>query len=91
MFGRITRSQIHRCRVTSFLFFTLSQIIFQLNNYRHYNHSYENGGIKVWEVDSGNLVLTLNGHRSAITALNYNSTGSLLVSGARDTDLIGSS
>ena len=52
---------------------------------------YENGAVKVWEVSTGSPVLTLNGHRSAVTALNYNAAGTLLVSGARDTDIIGMS
>jgi WD40 repeat protein len=50
---------------------------------------YEDGGVKVWEVETASLALTLNGHRSAVTALQYNHNGSLLVSGARDTDIIG--
>ncbi len=53
------------------------------------NSRYEDGGVKVWEVETASLALTLNGHRSAVTALQYNHNGSLLVSGARDTDVIG--
>jgi U3 small nucleolar RNA-associated protein 12 len=53
------------------------------------HHRYEDGSVKVWDVETGTLVLTLNGHRSAVTALHYNASGSLLASGARDTDIIG--
>ena len=51
--------------------------------------SYENGAVKVWEIATGTLVLTLNGHRAAVTSLSYNGGGTLLVSGARDTEIIG--
>ena len=56
---------------------------------RHIATGYEDGSVKVWDRDTATLVLTLNGHRSAVTALHYNAGGTLLVSGARDTDLIG--
>ena len=36
----------------------------------------------------GLCLLTLHGHRSAVSALRYNSSGSLLASGGRDTDII---
>jgi len=34
------------------------------------------------------VLVTFNGHRSAVAALAFDKSGSLLVSGSRDTDLI---
>ena len=36
----------------------------------------------------GSTGVTLHGHRSAVTALRYNKTDSLLASGSKDTDVI---
>lgn len=56
---------------------------------KHIAAGYDDGAVKMWGIDNGALVLTLNGHRSAVTCLAFNSTGSILASGAKDTDIIG--
>lgn len=42
----------------------------------------------MWDLDSGELKSCFNGHRSAISALNYNSSGTLIASGSQDTEII---
>lgn len=37
---------------------------------------------------TSDVLVTFNGHRSAVTALAFDKSGSRLVSGSRDTDLI---
>nr|CCA24409.1 conserved hypothetical protein [Albugo laibachii Nc14] len=49
---------------------------------------YSNGIINVFRFASGNLEMTLDGHRSQVETLAYKSDGALLVSGSRDTDII---
>jgi hypothetical protein len=49
---------------------------------------YADGRIRVWHMPSRTLSVTLNGHRAAVTALRYNSNGSLLLSGSKDTDIV---
>lgn len=46
------------------------------------------GVIKVWDLMSKTVLLTLNGHRSAVTILKFDSTGTRLISGSRDSDII---
>eukprot|EP01135_Chromosphaera_perkinsii_P007518 Nk52_evm2s913 gene=Nk52_evmTU2s913 len=55
---------------------------------KHVAVGYENGTIKVFEIESGLVTLTFNGHTGAITALAYDEEGWKLVSGASDTDVI---
>lgn len=49
---------------------------------------YEDGTIRLWDINTKTCTLTLRGHRSAITALTFSNNGSTLVSGACDTDVI---
>jgi U3 small nucleolar RNA-associated protein 12 len=42
----------------------------------------------VWNLSSGELDFSLNGHRGAVTALRFDSAGGLLASGAADTDVV---
>ena len=52
-----------------------------------YAVGYEDGSIRVWEM-GGSLLVTLRGHRSAVSALCFDRTGTRLASGSKDTDLI---
>ncbi|KAK4994203.1 beta transducin [Elasticomyces elasticus] len=49
---------------------------------------YADGSIRIWDALSGNVIISFNGHRSAITHLVFDLAGSRLASGARDTDII---
>jgi WD40 repeat protein len=49
---------------------------------------YSDGVVRVWDVSSGACVVTLNGHKGAITALCFDGAGGLLASGSHDTDVI---
>ncbi|KAK4629458.1 hypothetical protein CLAFUW4_08391 [Fulvia fulva] len=49
---------------------------------------YTDGSIRIWDALSGQVVVSFNGHRSAITQLQFDQEGSRLASGSRDTDII---
>lgn len=49
---------------------------------------YDDGKIRVWDSRTATVLITFNGHKSAITQLIFDSTGVRLASGARDTDII---
>jgi U3 small nucleolar RNA-associated protein 12 len=49
---------------------------------------YEDGKIRLWDLASSSCSLTLNGHRTAVTCLQYNANGSLLCSGSADTNVV---
>ncbi|KAK8808615.1 hypothetical protein WA158_008516 [Blastocystis sp. Blastoise] len=49
---------------------------------------YTDGTIKLWDISKGELLLSLKGHKKAISALSFNNDGSLLVSGSNDTDIV---
>lgn len=49
---------------------------------------YSDGSIRIWDALSGQIVVTFNGHRSAVTQITFDSDGARLVSGSRDTDII---
>lgn len=49
---------------------------------------YEDGKIRIWDLTSSSCSLTLNGHRAAVTCLQYNADGSLLCSGSADTNVV---
>ncbi|KAJ1660147.1 beta transducin [Dispira simplex] len=53
-----------------------------------YAVGYNDGAIRVFRLGNNALVVTFNGHRSAVTTLSFDRTSTLLVSGARDTDVI---
>ncbi|KAF3923013.1 Beta-TrCP [Dactylellina cionopaga] len=46
------------------------------------------GTIRLWDSRTSTIIVTFNGHRSGITALCYDSSGTRLASGSRDTDII---
>lgn len=49
---------------------------------------YANGSIKVWDALSGTLVVSFSGHKSAVSVLKFDSTGTRLASGSRDSNII---
>lgn len=49
---------------------------------------YSDGVIKVWDVISKIVLLTFNGHKSAITVLKFDSTGTRIISGSKDSNII---
>ncbi|EME79238.1 uncharacterized protein MYCFIDRAFT_204745 [Pseudocercospora fijiensis CIRAD86] len=49
---------------------------------------YNDGSIRIWDALSGQIVVSFNGHRSAVTHLQFDAEGSRLASGSRDTDII---
>ncbi|KAK3046606.1 beta transducin [Extremus antarcticus] len=49
---------------------------------------YSDGSIRIWDALSGQVVVSFNGHRSAVTYLRFDREGSRLASGSRDTDII---
>jgi len=46
------------------------------------------GSIRIWDALSAQIVVNFNGHRSAVTHLQFDRDGSRLASGSRDTDII---
>jgi len=53
-----------------------------------YAVGYGDGSIRIWDLDTSSVKLTLNGHKSAITALHFDQDGLTLASGSQDTNLI---
>ncbi|KAI5365889.1 Putative small-subunit processome, Utp12, WD40/YVTN repeat-like-containing domain superfamily [Septoria linicola] len=49
---------------------------------------HQDGSIRIWDALSGQIVVSFNVHRSAITQLQFDRDGSRLASGSRDTDII---
>ena len=49
---------------------------------------YEDGRIRLWDYRTATVIVTFNGHKSAVTQLAFDTAGVRLVSGSRDTDLI---
>lgn len=53
---------------------------------------YQDGSVRLWKLnetwDSGELAVTFNGHKSAITDLCFDRQGNRLASGSRDTDIV---
>ncbi|EMC95327.1 hypothetical protein BAUCODRAFT_536540 [Baudoinia panamericana UAMH 10762] len=49
---------------------------------------YADGSIRIWDALSAQIVVSFNGHRSAVTHLQFDREGARLASGSRDTDVI---
>lgn len=49
---------------------------------------YDDGYIRIWDSKIATVIVSFNGHRSAITALSFDNSGVRLASGAKDTDVI---
>ena len=46
------------------------------------------GAIRIWDALSGQVVVSFNGHRSAVMHLQFDTEGARLASGSKDTDII---
>ena len=49
---------------------------------------HEDGSVRLWNLEQNESTVVLRGHKTAVTALCFDSTGSRLASGARDTDIV---
>lgn len=49
---------------------------------------YNDGKIRIWDAVTATVIITFNGHKSAITILTFDRAGGRLASGSRDTDII---
>lgn len=49
---------------------------------------YSDGSIKIWDLTSGVVLINFQGHRSAVSMLKFDRSGTRLVSGSRDTTAI---
>jgi U3 small nucleolar RNA-associated protein 12 len=49
---------------------------------------YEDGRIRIWDLESHECAITLSGHKAAITCLQFNDSDSLLASGSSDTNIV---
>ena len=53
---------------------------------------YDDGSIRLWDLkedfSGGDLIVTFNGHKSAVTHLAFDPQGNRLVSGSKDTDIV---
>ncbi|KAB8271899.1 hypothetical protein BDV30DRAFT_212909 [Aspergillus minisclerotigenes] len=49
---------------------------------------YEDGTIRLWDSRTATVMISFNGHKSAITHLAFDSAGVRLASGSKDTDII---
>ncbi|KAK6513742.1 hypothetical protein TWF506_008179 [Arthrobotrys conoides] len=46
------------------------------------------GTIRLWDSKTSTIIVTFNGHKSGITTLSFDASGTRLASGSRDTDII---
>ncbi|KAF2756670.1 F-box/WD repeat-containing protein pof1 [Pseudovirgaria hyperparasitica] len=46
------------------------------------------GSIRIWDARTDTCLITFNGHKSAVTTLQFDRTGARLASGSKDTDII---
>lgn len=49
---------------------------------------YSNGKIILFQVETGKLIVTFDGHRKSVECLSFNENGTLLVSGSKDTNIV---
>ncbi|KAJ5280512.1 Small-subunit processome Utp12 [Penicillium angulare] len=49
---------------------------------------YEDGSIRIWDSRTGTIIISFNGHKSAVTQLVFDNAGVRLASGSKDTDII---
>lgn len=53
-----------------------------------YAIGYNDGKIRIWDRVTATVIITFNGHKSAITQLVFDESGGRLASGSKDTDII---
>ncbi|KAF2421009.1 WD40 repeat-like protein [Tothia fuscella] len=53
-----------------------------------YAVGYEDGTVRIWDSRIDSVVISFNGHKTAVTTLAFDHTGVRLASGAKDTDII---
>jgi U3 small nucleolar RNA-associated protein 12 len=49
---------------------------------------YSDGSIRVWDARTATVVISFNGHKSAVTLLAFDRSGVRLASGSKDTDIV---
>ncbi|KAJ9610028.1 beta transducin [Cladophialophora chaetospira] len=49
---------------------------------------YDDGKIRIWDSRTATVIITFNGHKTAVTQLTFDSSGVRLASGSKDTDII---
>lgn len=49
---------------------------------------YNDGKIKIWDASSQSVLMTFEGHKSSISVLKFDTSGTRLVSGSNDTSII---
>ncbi|CAN6623903.1 U3 small nucleolar RNA-associated protein 12 [Trichomonascus vanleenenianus] len=49
---------------------------------------HSDGSINIWDSHSGTIAINFNGHKSAVTSLHFDKSGTRLVSGSEDTNII---
>ncbi|EXJ58322.1 hypothetical protein A1O7_05747 [Cladophialophora yegresii CBS 114405] len=49
---------------------------------------YDDGKIRIWDARTATVIITFNGHRTAISQLTFDQSGVRLASGSKDTDVI---
>jgi U3 small nucleolar RNA-associated protein 12 len=57
-------------------------------NNRQIAVGYEDGVVRLFDLNSGECLVTFSGHKSAATCLSFDIEGMRLVSGAKDTNII---
>lgn len=57
-------------------------------NNRQIAVGYEDGVVRLFDLNSGECLVTFSGHKSAVTCLSFDTDGMRLVSGAKDTNII---
>ncbi|KAJ2320724.1 beta transducin [Coemansia sp. RSA 2704] len=57
-------------------------------NGKDYAVGYVDGSIRLFDLTGNTVNVVLNGHRGSVSALRFDSTGTVLASGARDTDIV---
>ena len=49
---------------------------------------YNDGRIRIWDLVTSTVIITFNGHKAAVTHLQFDNSGCRLASGSKDTDII---